>query len=157
MEPITENVSGMYRRGFNDAVEGAKRYLELNVEIGELEAHECPDPDCINFQHCPACEDISLRTSEQREIVQHWARQWAQQLLRSQNTLPVQTWCECGHISGHHGVEYPHVCATGGNDGCENGCTGFKPQRVLTKEDIERIGANATKDGSAINRNPRRL
>ncbi len=27
---------------------------------------------------------------------------------------------------------------------------------VLTKEDIERIGENATKDGSAINRNPQR-
>jgi hypothetical protein len=147
----------IYLRGFNDAVEGAKRFLELHVEIGELEAHECPDPDCERFEPCPMCEDISQRTHEQDRIAAHWAKEWAQMRLRGENTLPDQTWCECGHISGQHGVNYPHVCATGGNDGCENGCTGFNPQRVLTEEDIKRIGENATKDGSAINRNPSRF
>ena len=124
---MTTNIEhGMYRRGFNDPVEGAKRYLELNVEIGELEAHECPDPECERFEPCALCEDISQRSHEQDSIVTKWAAQWAKQLLRGQNTLPVGVWCDCGHISGQHGVDYPHVCATGGNDGCENGCSGFK-------------------------------
>jgi len=118
-------VQGMYRRGFNDPIEGAKRYLELNVEIGELEAHECPDPECERFEPCALCEDISQRSHEQDSIVTKWAAQWAKQLLRGQNTLPVGVWCDCGHISGQHGVDYPHVCATGGSDGCENGCKGF--------------------------------
>lgn len=30
-------------------------------------------------------------------------------------TLPAQTWCKCGHISGQHGAAYPHRCACDGN------------------------------------------
>lgn len=146
----------LYRRGFNDAAEGAKRFLELNVEIGELEAHECPDPDCERFEPCPMCKDVSQLSHEQDHIVKTWAKEWAQMRLRSENTPPPQAWCECGHISGQHGINYPHVCATGGTDGCESGCSGFKEQRVLAKEDIDRIGERATRDGSAINRNPKR-
>lgn len=43
-------------------------------------------------------------------------------------TLPPQVWCECGHISGHHGVTYPHPCATGGNKGCAKHCKAFKAE-----------------------------
>lgn len=35
-------------------------------------------------------------------------------------------WCECGHISGHHGNKPPYICATGGMNGCESKCQGFK-------------------------------
>jgi hypothetical protein len=47
------------------------------------------------------------------------------------STLPPLVWCECGHISGQHGVKYPHACATGGHTGCVNGCEAFraKPQQ----------------------------
>jgi hypothetical protein len=33
-------------------------------------------------------------------------------------TLPRQIWCRCGHISGHHGVLYPHRCAENGSCKC---------------------------------------
>ncbi len=43
------------------------------------------------------------------------------------DTLPHGVWCECGHVSGHHGVDFPHRCATGGSGGCTNGgCMEFR-------------------------------
>lgn len=49
-------------------------------------------------------------------------------------TLPPLVWCECGHISGQHGTDYPHACATGGHTGCSNGCTAFR------RSDAEKAG-----------------
>lgn len=64
-------------------------------------------------------------------------KQIASAILKAENgvqsnpkSLPSQVWCECGHISGQHGVDYPHICATGGHDGCENGCKGFKASKT---------------------------
>lgn len=133
----------IYRVGFNDAVEGAKQFLLLRDEIGEIENHECPNED---FVSCPRCDEIQERQHEMNLISEKWAYQWARATLRHWNTLPPQVWCTCGHIGGQHGVDYPHVCATGGNDGCENGCRKFTPKPTFPfdpydKSDAEKAAA----------------
>ncbi len=123
MSAPTDELKGLYRTGFNDATEGAKRFLELNIEIVGWENHECPTGD---FEVCHSCRRATEITREQNEIAAKWSNAWAKAVLKDSTTLPVHQWCECSHISGQHGIDYPHVCATGGHDGCENGCKGFR-------------------------------
>jgi len=65
----------IYREGFNNPLEGAKRFKSLQQEIMELEAHECEIRD---FYPCAPCDNITTLTHELNEISFKWARAWSE-------------------------------------------------------------------------------
>lgn len=72
----------LYKPGFNDPTEGAKRFLELNAEITEIETnHTCPDED---FTVCSPCRRATELTREQNEIAAKWANAWATTITQAE-------------------------------------------------------------------------
>lgn len=63
-----------YRKGFNSALEGAQRMIELTKEIESLE-HDCSERDY--FESCDICEDNTQKEHEIELITDHWAYCWA--------------------------------------------------------------------------------
>lgn len=74
----------IYRHGFNNAMEGARAYLELDVEIADFEDHECHDDA---FVPCLACDSVRARETQQRELIDRWARQWAMLLVAAKDPI----------------------------------------------------------------------
>lgn len=58
-------------------------------------------------------------------------------------SLPHQpTWCVCGHVSGQHGAQPPHICACDGNaNGSVCSCRGFRAKPLTPQSSPQSSGA----------------
>jgi hypothetical protein len=120
-----------------EAVDALREYLVSREEMGRLEEDQCTcDPD--NFHECDRCKMYGEIMDQSRPLLNLWADEWAINLAWTfgGKYLPKEpTWCECGHVSGHHGYDFPHRCACdGNNDGSVCGCLAFKPSKSTAGE-----------------------